>query len=205
MFWWCDMTAYAAIKRIPQCFHFSDWPLVLIKWRRLGQSFPLTINPFTAPACRIYVRKSTHITYRPANSTFDSRYRTESYNESTVSTPSPVHFDRNPFLCSCEGGKGLNDFRSGAFTGHFQSDSEESTAVKGLSCWSCLQCFFLMKLTLCIQQHFMGLCLGHFQKFHCGLHFNFDFQWWVSIVIIVGSWKTDILCCTVGLHRSMVK
>ena len=121
------------------------------------------------------------------------QYIWQSYNKSTISTLSPVHFDRNPFLCSCEGGEGLNDFRSGAFTGHFQSDGAESMAVKGLSCWSCLHCLFLMKLTLCIRQHFKGSCLGHF---HCGLHFNFDIQWWVSIVIIAGSWKTDIQCCT---------
>ena len=51
------------------------------------------------------------------------------YNTSAFNT---VYFDRNPSVCSCQGGKVSNDFKSGAFTGRFKSDSAASMAVKGL-------------------------------------------------------------------------
>ena len=40
-----------------------------------------------------------------------------------------MHFDTNPFMCSCEG---LNDFKFGTFVDRFQSDGAASMAVKGL-------------------------------------------------------------------------
>ena len=43
-----------------------------------------------------------------------------------------MHVDRNPFICSCKGVKGLNDFKFSTFIGHFQSDGAASIAVKGL-------------------------------------------------------------------------
>ena len=44
-----------------------------------------------------------------------------------------MHFDRNPFTCSREGGKkSLNDFKFGTFIGRFPSDGAASMAEKGL-------------------------------------------------------------------------
>ena len=45
-----------------------------------------------------------------------------------------MHFDTNPFMCSCEGrgGGGLNDFKFGTFVDRFQSYGAASMAVKGL-------------------------------------------------------------------------
>ena len=47
-----------------------------------------------------------------------------------------MKFDINPFMFSCEGGRGwgwgINDFKSGTFIGRFKSNSAASTAVKGL-------------------------------------------------------------------------
>ena len=34
-----------------------------------------------------------------------------------------MQFDRNPFMCLCEGEKGINDFKFGTFIGRFKSDS----------------------------------------------------------------------------------
>ena len=53
------------------------------------------------------------------------------YNKSTFNT---AHFDRNPLMCSCEGGKGgVNDFKFGTFIGRFKSDSAASVTAKGLN------------------------------------------------------------------------
>ena len=60
------------------------------------------------------------------------RYIWWSCNKSTFSS---VRFDRNPFLCLCEGGKkDPNDFTFDAFIDLYQSDSTASMAlaVKGL-------------------------------------------------------------------------
>ena len=44
-----------------------------------------------------------------------------------------MHFDRNTFTCSREGGKkSLNGFKFCTFIGRFPSDGAASTAVKGL-------------------------------------------------------------------------
>ena len=43
-----------------------------------------------------------------------------------------MHFDRNPFTCSCKRGKRLNDFKLGTFTSRVPSDGASSMAVKGL-------------------------------------------------------------------------
>ena len=51
------------------------------------------------------------------------------HNKPTFNT---VRFDRNPFTCSCEGEKSLNDFRFHTFVGRFQSDGAATMAVKGL-------------------------------------------------------------------------
>ena len=78
-------------------------------------------------------------TYTPANSIFDSPITNLlSVLRILIETLSRVH---------AKGGKGLNDFRSGAFTGRFQSDSAESTAVKGLSLVThfLLWCLYLFK------------------------------------------------------------
>ena len=53
------------------------------------------INPFTVIACKTSSLKSAHIHT-------SKQYNWWSYNKSTFST---VHFDRNSFMCSCEGGK----------------------------------------------------------------------------------------------------
>ena len=58
-------------------------------------SISFAINPFTTPAGKISGLKSAHI--HPSK-----QYIWRSYNKSTFST---VHFDRNPFTCSCKGGK----------------------------------------------------------------------------------------------------
>ena len=55
--------------------------------------FALSVNPFTAPACNISGLKSAHIHAC-------KQYIWWSYNKFTFKT---VHFDRNPFACSCEG------------------------------------------------------------------------------------------------------
>ena len=47
-----------------------------------------------------------------------------------------MHFDRNPFTCSCKGGKdrrSRNGFKFGTFIGRFPKDSVASMAVKGLT------------------------------------------------------------------------
>ena len=55
------------------------------------------------------------------------------------STFNNVHFDRNLFAHSCEGGwgggegEGFNDFSFGTFIGCFESDGTVSTAEKVLS------------------------------------------------------------------------
>ena len=57
-------------------------------------------------------------------------YTCWSYNKSTFDT---VHFDRNPFTCSCEGGKkSINGFKFGTSVGSFPSDSAASMAAEGL-------------------------------------------------------------------------
>ena len=63
-------------------------------------------------------------TYTPANSICDSSVT------SLLSIPCSLVevVSRAP----AKGGKGLNDFSFGAFTGRFQSDGTESMAVKGL-------------------------------------------------------------------------
>ena len=44
-----------------------------------------------------------------------------------------MHFDRNPFMCSCEDEKRPhNDFKSCTFIGRFPGDTLASMAVKGL-------------------------------------------------------------------------
>ena len=52
-----------------------------------------TVNPFTAPPCKISRLKSAHMHAC-------KQYIWWSYNKSTFS---PVHFDRILFTCSCEG------------------------------------------------------------------------------------------------------
>ena len=43
-----------------------------------------------------------------------------------------MHFDRNPFTCSCEKEKKLTDFKFGTFVSRFLSDGAASMAAKGL-------------------------------------------------------------------------
>ena len=43
-------------------------------------------------------------------------------------------FIRNPFMCSCEGGKSFTYFKFGTFISRFPSDSMASMAVEGLIC-----------------------------------------------------------------------
>ena len=43
-----------------------------------------------------------------------------------------MHFDRNPFMGSCKGAKGLNEFKFGVLIGCFQGDGMAGMAVKGL-------------------------------------------------------------------------
>ena len=43
-----------------------------------------------------------------------------------------MHFDRSPFTRSCQGEKGLNNFKFGTFIGRFPSDDVTSMVVKGL-------------------------------------------------------------------------
>ena len=81
------------------------------------------VNPFTASACKISGLKGTYIHACKQSIWWY-------YNKSTFNT---VHFDRNPFKCSSEGGKkGINNFQFGTFIGRFKSDSAASMAVKGL-------------------------------------------------------------------------
>ena len=44
-----------------------------------------------------------------------------------------LHFDTSPFMYSCEGEKGLNDFKFGTFIGCFKSDGAVNMAVKELT------------------------------------------------------------------------
>ena len=45
-----------------------------------------------------------------------------------------MNFDRNPAMCSCEGGsESFNGFKFGTFTGLFPRDGAASIAVKGLN------------------------------------------------------------------------
>ena len=81
-----------------------------------------TLNPFTAPACKISGLKRSHIHAWKQNIWW-------SYNRSTFNT---AHFDINHFTCSCERGKSLNDLKLGTFVGRFPSDGVASMAVKGL-------------------------------------------------------------------------
>ena len=43
-----------------------------------------------------------------------------------------MQFDSSLVGCSCKGGKSLNDFYFGTFTGRSPSDGEASLAMKGL-------------------------------------------------------------------------
>ena len=81
-------------------------------------------NFFTAPACEISGLKSAHI--------HDCKQCVWwSSNKSTFNT---VHFDRNPFTCSCEGGKkALMVLHFGTFIDRLLSDGAASMAVKRLN------------------------------------------------------------------------
>ena len=53
-------------------------------------------------------------TYTPANSVFDGPVTSLTFNT--------VHFDRNPFACSCKGGnKSFNGLKFGTSVGRFSS------------------------------------------------------------------------------------
>ena len=57
---------------------------------------------------------------------FDGKYKKSTFNS--------LHTDRNPLMCSREGGKrGINDFKFGTFIVRFKSDSAASVTAKGLN------------------------------------------------------------------------
>ena len=87
------------------------------------------VNPFTAPTCTFSGLKGSHSIR--ASEQYISVMVLWSYDESTFNT---VHFDRNPFTCSCSvrGQKSLNDFKFGTLFSRFPIDGAASTAVKGL-------------------------------------------------------------------------
>ena len=61
----------------------SEW------WRNVGLT-PWLPHPVKLPGCKVH-------TYTPANSVFDGPVTNLTFNT--------VHFDRNPFACSCKGDK----------------------------------------------------------------------------------------------------
>ena len=71
----------------------KNW--VLGHWSRIGSYH--SINPFTAPACKISGLKSAHI--HPCKQHIWWSYKKSTFN--------PVHFERSPLTCSFEGKKAV--------------------------------------------------------------------------------------------------